>query len=119
MNKQEIIKRQYEKSKQTYGNLLITDGQSTQNSITFQDGISLTQGGKNILTSTASGTEFKKDIKKGSVQREVNNGFQREFITKEMFIPSSIVTPIPDKMPWFGFFTQIKQLSDIIDQLGG
>jgi hypothetical protein len=46
--------------------------------------------------------------------REKNSMLQNENVSKEMFIPSSIVTPLPDKLPWLAVLLKMAALAEFL-----
>ncbi len=91
----------------------ISDLQSSQNQLQIDDGVTIVQNNKDIITSSGAGTQFKKNIQNsGGVGREINSGMQAENITKEMYVPSSMVTPLPDKVPWLGMINMLAQIAE-------
>ena len=53
-------------------------------------------------------------VNNGLTMDEKNGMIQQESLTKETFIPSSMVTPLPDKFPWL---QRINKITKIFKQL--
>lgn len=98
---QAIMDGYNEQQKPHYGYMMYTDGKSIDNGIKVDDGVIITQGGTDVISTTNNGTQLQKNISNtGAVKRDKNSFMQEENITKWMMIPSSLVTPLPDKLPW-------------------
>ena len=117
LDKKKIISNQYQKSKSN-SYFLLTDGRSLSTAVGIDNQIELKVKDQAILKSTKNGTQLSKEIvNKGSVSREKNSLWQMEMPTKEFMIPSSMVTPLPDKFPWFAIFEIASNLVSTIMSL--
>ncbi len=98
--------------------VMYTDGRSTKSGFQIHNGVSMKQNGVEPVRVDETGTTFEKNIlNSGNIMREKNSMLQNENVSKEMFIPSSIVTPLPDKLPWLAVLLKMAALAEFLQQV--
>ena len=124
INMAKVISNQANKADQAT-KFQITDGTTDKTTLQLNgNNIQLKVNNQNVLTAKNGGTELDQNvIVKGGVMRQKNSYMQMENPAKELYIPSSTVTPLPDKFPWLEFLQQFTFIADAImkflDKTGG